>query len=372
MITVNCYTCGKEKEVEAYRLKKTARFFCSKQCQYQWQRTEEYKQIHYKQDKYDEIECSFCKRAFSRRKSLINGGRNFCNVVCRNKFMSEFNNIYNPNPSKDYIKTQCQECNYPLAVPESVYRKNIHGHFCTQDCYWEWKSKNLHGENNPHYSRITVNCNNCMKGISITKFEQKRNKHNFCSPTCYSEFRSKFYVGENSYWLGKKRPELASLSRSRMLKMISEGKVKKISLPHKKVIEMLEELNISYETEEVIGYYSVDIFIKELNLFIEVMGDYWHGNPLKYKLKELNKVQLKDINRDKRKQTYIKKYKGVEILYLWEEDINKRTLLCKRLIRDYINKKGMLKNYQSYNYSLNEEGLSLNKIIVEPLWENKL
>lgn len=369
MRTVNCYTCGREKEVEAYRLKNTTRFFCSKQCQNKWQRTDEYKQIHFKPERYNEIECSFCETKFPRLKSLINEGRNFCCVDCRNKFMSEYNDRYNPNPSKEYIKTRCLECEYPLAVPESVYRKKIHGHFCHQFCYWKWKSKKLVGENNPHYSRIKVNCNNCMKEITITQFEQKRNRHNFCSPECYFEFRSKYYVGKNSYWHGKKRPQIANLSRERMLKMLKEGKVNKLTEPHKKVIKILEQLNITNETETQFGYYSVDNFLIDANLIIEVMGDYWHGNPLLYKFNELNNIQKKNTYRDKRKQTYIKVHKQIEILYLWECDINKRPELCKQLIKEYLKNNGVLKNYQSFNYCLTENGITLINTIIEPLWK---
>ena len=49
-----------------------------------------------------------------------------------------------------------------------------------------------------------------------------------------------------------------------------------------KVNRILEEINEKYEREHVIKYYAIDNYLPEHNLYIEVMGDYWHANPKKY------------------------------------------------------------------------------------------
>ena len=101
------------------------------------------------------------------------------------------------------------------------------------------------------------------------------------------------------------------------------------------------------------------------------MGDYWHGNPLKYTYDELNKYQLKDIRQDKSKHTYIQRYYNREILYLWESDINKNIELCWNLILLFIKNDGYLDNYHSFNYHIDNGKLVLNDILIIPFQDSK-
>jgi len=117
-----------------------------------------------------------------------------------------------------------------------------------------------------------------------------------------------------------------------------------------------------FKNEYNCKYYAIDNYLPDHNLMIEVNGDYFHSNPLKFT--ELNMMQIKGITRDKRKRTYIKRYKEIDVLYLWESDINNKPGMCKELILEYVNNKGILSNYNSFNYSLVEEKLVLNKDIV--------
>lgn len=98
------------------------------------------------------------------------------------------------------------------------------------------------------------------------------------------------------------------------------------TIPEKIVAQLLDELNISYEQEKQIGYYKCDFVIND-NIIIEIQGDYWHGNPLIFKI--LNHVQQKNKNRDKAKKTYLLN-KGYTVNYFWEYDI-------KNNINDVIN-----------------------------------
>ena len=104
--------------------------------------------------------------------------------------------------------------------------------------------------------------------------------------------------------------------------------------------------------------YSIDNYLAEYHLVIEVMGDYWHGNPLKFD--KLNDLQIKNTIRDKSKNTFIKRYYGINILYLWENDILENPDLCVLLIKSYISNNGALENYHSFNYILQDDVLVLN------------
>ena len=123
------------------------------------------------------------------------------------------------------------------------------------------------------------------------------------------------------------------------------------SKPQMILNNLLDTMNIAYEREYPLKYYSIDNYLKENNLMIEVQGDYWHSNPLKYN-KSLNEIQARGIKKDKAKHTYVKKYFNIEILYLWENDIIKNLDICKQLIQLYINSNGNLSNYHSFNYYL--------------------
>lgn len=102
-----------------------------------------------------------------------------------------------------------------------------------------------------------------------------------------------------------------------------------ISNPHKKIIEILKELNIKFEIEKQlnINNYRVDIFI-EPNFIIEIYGDFWHANPNKYKeIDILNfpnnyKPIVKDIWENDKKRVDIIEQNNYIVYTIWEYNIN--------------------------------------------------
>ena len=139
------------------------------------------------------------------------------------------------------------------------------------------------------------------------------------------------------------------------------------SKPQLIVNDMLDNLGIQYRNEENFKYYAVDNYLVDYNLVIEVMGDFWHCSPFKYSKDKAYAHQLHTISRDKAKHTYILNYHGIEILYLWETDIDKNPDVCERLIVEYVNNAGVLDNYHSFNYHLADDGqLCLNASIIVP------
>lgn len=270
------------------------------------------------------------------------------------------------------IKVKCAYCGIEESKTLSIYLKNKE-YFCSYDCYWKFKKEfEPKGEDHPNYDRVKIKCDNCNKDIQVIPWNIENHQHNFCSQKCYWKFRSKYYIGEKHPQFGLKK----TVEQKRKMSIITtarytNGSFKRITKPQIGVNNILTELNMEYINEYNCKYYAIDNYLSDYNLMIEVNGDYFHSNPLKFS--KLNTMQIKGITRDKRKRTYIKKYKEIDVLYLWESDINDNPEMCKELILEYVNNKGILSNYNSFNYSLVEEKLVLNKDIVIPYtdWDIK-
>lgn len=153
-------------------------------------------------------------------------------------------------------------------------------------------------------------------------------------------------------------------SRIRAVEMLKNNKINTLTKPQIIINELLDLNNIKYVNEEPFVYYSIDNYLTDYNLVIEVMGDYWHGNPLKFD--KLNDLQRKNITRDKAKHTFMKNRYNINILYIWEKDILEKPELCILLIKSYINNNGILDNYHSFNYVLQENSLVLNSKLIQP------
>lgn len=273
------------------------------------------------------------------------------------------------------VKLNCYSCGAELIRPlNHFYHDRV---YCNLKCRDMYKTNELSGKNSPFYKREHTCCTNCGKPIDITpanynKQNEFGDSHHFCSQQCYWEYRSKYYVGGKHPQYGvEKSEEAKEKSREVLLKNIQEGKIPQtLTKPHKTINQLLDEHDIEYINEYPCKYYSIDIYVQKYNLMIEIMGDYWHGSPLKYSYNNLNKQQLKDIKQDKSKHTYIKRYYGNEILYLWEYDINHNIDLCWNLIQLYIKQDGVLENYQSFNYFMDNNTILLRDDIIIPYFYN--
>lgn len=290
--------------------------------------------------------------------------------LLNNKKLDDLVNLLNSNIFKNanikkQVKVKCSQCGKDITVKLYKYinEKNL---FCSTKCMGKFKTENYSGINNKKFSKIKCNCDNCGKEIWKNKYRyEERNKygetHNFCCKKCSNEFRSKYYVGEKGARFNIKLSEKSkNKMRESVIKGMKEnGVINTLTKPHIITNSLLDEIKIKYKNEELFKYYSLDIYLVDFNLGIEVMGDYWHGNPTSKYNKKLNNTQSKNIVRDKRKNTFIKKYYGFNILYLWENDILNNTNLCKKLIIKYIENKGVLEDYNSYNYKIENDKLIL-------------
>lgn len=281
--------------------------------------------------------------------------------------------------NKHYVvKSNCNLCGKEIENPVSVYTKNKNL-YCSQECYWSHKPMTVkRGKDNHQYIRIKTKCTCCNKEIEVTPYDYNvknsyGDNHNFCSKECYWKYRSKYYIGNKSSAynitftkerLEKMRQTIIKNSRS------SKRFDSKIQLI---INKLLDKHHICYEREYIIKYYAIDNYLIDSGLMIEVMGDYWHTSPRKYNKDKymINEMQQKGLQHDKQKYTYIKKHNHIEILYLWEYDIEHNLDMCEALILKYVNSNGHLDNYHSFNWNYENNTLSLNKDLIIPYQDMK-
>lgn len=273
---------------------------------------------------------------------------------------------------KCLVKIKCEYCGKEKTEPPNVYKLNKNS-YCSKECYWKDKTNKIeHGENSKFYNRIITNCTNCGKEIKIIPYNYNKvnlfgDNHNFCSQECYWEYRRKYYTREKASMFNHQYTEKQLQDMKKIIIKNSRNAKRFDSKIQLIVNNILNQNNINYQREFIIKYYAIDNYLIDYNLIIEVMGDYWHTSPLKYNENKykINKTQQRGLLHDKQKHTYIKTHNNIEILYLWESDINNNIKLCEKLILKYIECNGILENYHSFNWRLeNDDVILSNKIII--------
>ena len=108
-----------------------------------------------------------------------------------------------------------------------------------------------------------------------------------------------------------------------------------ISKLEKRISEMLRYFEIKYVAQFNIEDKFYDFKVE--NILLEVNGDYYHANPLKYSANDYvtywgsHKNRASEIwHKDEIKKDLANKY-GYDVVYIWERDINK----CKNIVQLY-------------------------------------
>lgn len=401
-VECNCIQCGKIFEVKPY--KKDTAMFCSRKCQCEYKKgkpkgewitkispscgkefitlkskNKKYcsqKCNHERNEKYTIYNCDICGKEMRIKKSLyqelLDGKRKTitCSYECAAKTKLTGHDVTCDNCGKIFYRRQyhidrqehkfCSlECQMEYQHKEKFEMRKCQicgkefecskistQRFCSNKCNSEWQ-KTIVGENNPAFKSVKIPCTYCGKDHYVKPYKLNIQEYFFCNEKCRQDWYANVY-SQTDEWREKKREEA--------IKILESGAISKTqSKPQQIVDSILEKNNISFEREKSVKYYCIDNYLVESKLMIEVMGDYWHSNPLKFSNK-INQIQYDRIPKDKAKHTYVKNKYNVEILYLWESDIYGNQNLCEKLILEYIKRNGKLYNYHSFNYCLNENG----------------
>lgn len=303
--------------------------------------------------------CKNCEKSFEQKHNR----HFFCSKYCKSKF-----NI----SESEKVNVSCSNCGNNIERNKYGLKDNSI-YFCSKKCESEYRVKS---------ARDVRKCEMCEKDFICKKSDKLR----FCSVTCQSEWQRVFRSGENhpSY-----KHEITSNMRIKKCEFCGAEMIgtpkrfetqkycsyscktkdnpKTMTFPHRETIRILEELEIPYETEYRLDRYSIDCVILDSNLLIEVMGTFWHCDRRVY-LNPVDDIQIKSIIRDKKKNRIIKS-KGYSVLYVWEKDISEDYETCKKLISEYFERNGKLKNYHSGNYLISKNKLKLRSKIFKPFFE---
>ena len=286
--------------------------------------------------------CENCGKEIYQTKTQYNKAKHH---FCSNKCQKEFEH------KEKYEDRKCEYCG------ELFYtRKKSSQRFCSIGCQNKWQTTRV-GALNPRSTKLEIECEYCGNKFYEKLYKTKNGQHNFCSNKCRQLWYSEVF-SQDENWKEK--------SKRRAVQILENRQIDTNTKPQQIINDLLEDMEIFYTNEKGFKYYAVDNYLDKHNLIIEVMGDFWHCNPLKYSFIDSYDIHKKRIPRDKAKHTYIKKYYNIEILYLWENDIYNNLDVCKKLIDKYINNSGALKNYHSFNYHIENEELVLNNNIIIP------
>lgn len=93
--------------------------------------------------------------------------------------------------------------------------------------------------------------------------------------------------------------------------------------PHLAFAALLDEMGIKYEEEKGAGFFSIDFYLPEYDLYVEIDGDYFHSNPAFYPNGPKTATQKINHYRDIKKDKFCLE-SGLRVIRIWENEITKK------------------------------------------------
>lgn len=198
-----CATCGKPLRRKPSQLQRRARHFCDDQC---WglALSEQWKGAN--NPRWTGkilVSCRYCGKELERYEYQLNErGNYFCNIECYGTWRAdEIKGENHPLYRKQEVG--CAFCGKILLRMPCEFERN-ENHFCDTECKGAWMSENLRGENALHWTeKDELPCANCGKLGYRTLYRASISEKHFCNTECYSDWQSKNITGENHHnWQG--------------------------------------------------------------------------------------------------------------------------------------------------------------------------
>jgi len=382
-VILNCESCKNNYETTPARMIRSEIHFCTKECHNNWTKENPIPKIiigqrdcinchkefniinnvpdqkfccqeckseyyYYVTPKYENKVCTNCSKEYTRHQQSERSDNSFCSLECELEYKH----------SQNWEFRKCEICKEEFECLKSSPQI-----MCSIQCQGKWQSINLSGENANGYNHEwsiedrTVVCEWCGLEHQAKPY-QIENGRRFCSDKCRQDWFAKEY---------SQTEDFKNNAAIRAVKMLEDDVFNQRVTGIQIIInDLLSKLNINNKSEKVFGKVALDNYLIDSGLMIENMGTFYHCDHRKYP-QIIYERQVNRIRMDKIKHSYLRNNHNVEVLYLWEEEINNNTLLCEQLINLYVKNNGKLDNYHSFNYKLNSENvLELNDVVFKP------
>lgn len=181
------------------------------------------------------------------------------------------------------------------------------------------------GEGNPMYGAISWNDGLTKETDDrVKKISEDRKGIEFSEDTIKKMSESALIREVHGHAGHKHSEESKQIMREKTIERFRKGCFPQTnSFPHRETRRILEELygvsGKNFKEEFKYGNFIFDFKID--NFLIEVQGDYFHCNPNTRHINPKSEMQIKNLERDKRKHKFVKDSGEYELVEIWENDI---------------------------------------------------
>jgi very-short-patch-repair endonuclease len=253
------------------------------------------------------VNCAICNKEFEAPKYLLEKGQGkYCSRRCAGL------------ARRNKVTATCEVCGREFNVVPSKIKAG-EGKYCSRACFHKAHGPKQTAKNNPNWKggTATRTCAVCGQAFDVRHVLIKQSSVRFCSYDCYWAFmkedegvkdRMRDVAQQQEQQKGPNKLELAGYA-------------------------ILDSIGVPYVRQKKLAEkFVVDAFLPESDIVIQFDGDYWHGNPAKYKkvkdydeardigYRPLNKVQRMNTRKDAGQTAYLRKC-DYTVLRFWESDV---------------------------------------------------
>lgn len=127
--------------------------------------------------------------------------------------------------------------------------------------------------------------------------------------------------GMREYW-GKE--ENRKKQRKKRVKYLKDYQYNNKTILESRFGDLLESIGVDFIFQYTICGFNFDYYLPKYDLVIEVDGDFYHCNPIKYPNGPIYETQKTTIKNDDKKNKICEGSNGLTLLRFWESDINNK------------------------------------------------
>ena len=128
--------------------------------------------------------------------------------------------------------------------------------------------------------------------------------------------------GMREYW---SKEENREKQRKKRVKYLKDYQYNNKTILESRFGDLLESIGVDFIFQYTICGFNFDYYLPKYDLAIEVDGDFYHCNPIKYPNGPIYESQKTTIKNDDKKNKICEGSNGLTLLRFWESDINNRT-----------------------------------------------